>query len=128
MRVWYLPIVEGIKDVPEQNICEIDNPTYKQIEYSIFFGDKLPGDKYKGIKLYIHIVRELFRLQGNEFIEKFRDLLKITEIPERLHRSHQLNSTYYFDTNLGLASQFANLQKILRELDLTDELYVKFRN
>ena len=128
IRIWELPYVEGIKETPEQNICEIDDPTHKQIEYAVFFGNKLSGDKYKGIKLYTFVIRELFKLQGPEFIDKFKDLLKITEIPEKLHRSHQLNSTYYFDTYLNLAAQFTNLRKILQQLELTDELYVKFRN
>ena len=128
IRIWYLPYVDGVKETPEQNICEIDDPTHKQIEYAVFFGNKLSGDTYKGIRLYILIIRELFKLQGPDFIDRFRDVLKITEIPEKLHRSHPLNSTYYFDTSLGLASQFANLRKILQQLDLTDELYVKFRS
>lgn len=130
LSIWSLPKVNEIKDIPELNICEMDLSivTGKEIEYAIFFGKKLPGDKYKGIKLYNYILKELFiACAEDEFIFKFGNILRLTENEQELHRCQPLNSTYYYDTNLSYYQMFSNLKKILDILDMTDELYVKLR-
>ena len=130
LSIWPLPTIDEIKEIPEFNICEMDLSivTGKEIEYAIFFGEKLPGDKYKGIKLYNYILKELFAACAeDEFISKFGNLLKLTENEQELHRCQPLNSTYYYDTNLGYYQMFLNLKKILNTLDMSDELYVKLR-
>lgn len=128
VNIWQLPYVERVKDVPEINICDIDDPTNKQIEYAIFFGKHLVGDKFKGIKLYNYVIKELYKLQPEGFVERFSSLLRLRENPEELHRSQPLNSTYYYDTNLSYATMFSNLKVILEKLELADELYIKFRS
>ncbi len=128
LKIWPLPIVE-IQDIPEVNVCDMDlnMVTGKEIEYAIFFGKKLPGDKYKGIKLYNYIIKELFNLSTeDEFIHKFSSILRLTE--NDLHRCQPLNSTYFYDTNLSYFQIFSNLKKILEIMDMTDELYIKIRN
>lgn len=130
LSIWSLPKIDEIKDIPEFNVCEMDLSivTGKEIEYAIFFGKKLPGDKYKGIKLYNYILKELFTICAeDEFISKFRNLLRLTENEQELHRCQPLNSTYYYDTNLSYYQMFSNLKKILDTLDMTDELYIKLR-
>lgn len=128
INIWQLPYVEGIKDVPEQNISDIDDPTNRQIEYAVFFGKHLSGDTYKGIKLYNYIIKELYKLQPEGFVEQFSSILRIRENPQELHRSQPLNSTYYYDTNLSYVTIFFNLKVILEKMGLADELYVKFRS
>lgn len=59
--------------------------------------------------------------------QHFAEILRLRETPESFHRCAQLNSTYYFDVNLSASDMFSNLKKILSKLDLTDELYIKFR-
>ena len=130
LSIWPLPKVNEIKDIPEFNICEMDLSivTGKDIEYAIFFGKKLSGDKYKGIKLYNYIIKELFiACAEDEFISKFGNILRLTENEQELHRCQSLNSTYYYDTNLSYHQMFSNLKKILVTLDMTDELYIKLR-
>ena len=119
-----------MKDLPEYNInnIDLDTVTNKNIEYAIFFDKRLTGDKYKGIKLYNYILKQLFELYSEEeFIYKFRNTLRLTENPNELHRCQPLNSTYYYDTNLSYYQIFSNLKKILEELGLSDELSIKFR-
>ena len=128
INIWQLPKVEGVKDIPELNINDVDDPTNKQIEYAVFFGKRLDGDTYKGIKLYNYIVKELYTLQPDNFIEQFKSLLRLKENPEELIKSQRLNSTYYYNTNLSYRDLFNNLKVMLNALELSDELYIKFRN
>lgn len=127
INIWQLPQVEGLREFPEQNINDIDDPTNKQIEYAVFFGKRLDGDKYKGIKLYNYVIKELYRMQPENFIEQFASLLKLRETPEGLTRYQPLNSTYFYDTNLSYQSLFSNLRTMLQKMELSDELYIKFR-
>lgn len=130
LQIWSIPQNLEMKDLPEFNINNIDlnTVTNKSIEYAIFFDKQLTGDKYKGIKLYNYILKQLFELYSEEeFIYKFRNILRLTENPNELHRCQPLNSTYYYDTNLSYYQIFSNLKKILEELGLSDELSIKFR-
>lgn len=63
-----------------------------------------------------------------EFIRKFRSILRLTEEPNELHRCQALNSTYYYDTNLSYSQMFSNLKKILEQLGISDELSIKIRD
>ena len=104
LQIWSIPQNLEMKDLPEFNINNIDlnTVTNKSIEYAIFFDKQLTGDKYKGIKLYNYILKQLFELYSEEeFIYKFRNILRLTENPNELHRCQPLNSTYYYDTNLS---------------------------
>ena len=130
LQIWSIPQNLEMKDLPEFNINNIDlnTVTNKSIEYAIFFDKQLTGDKYKGIKLYNYILKQLFELYSEEeFIYKFRNILRLTENPNELHRCQPLDSTYYYDTNLSYYQIFSNLKKILEELGLSDELSIKFR-
>lgn len=130
LQIWSIPQNLEMKDLPEYNInnIDLDTVTNKNIEYAIFFDKRLTGDKYKGIKLYNYILKQLFELYSEEeFIYKFRNTLRLTENPNELHRCQPLNSTYYYDTNLSYYQIFSNLKKILEELGLSDELSIKFR-
>lgn len=130
LQIWSIPKNPEMKDLPEFNINNIDlnTVTNKSIEYAIFFDKRLPGDKFKGIKLYNYILKQLFELYSEEeFIYKFRSILRLTENPDELHRCQPLNSTYYYDTNLSYYQIFSNLKKILEELGISDELSIKFR-
>lgn len=130
LQIWSIPQNPEMKDLPEFNINNIDlnTVTNKSIEYAIFFDKRLPGDKFKGIKLYNYILKQLFELYSEEeFIYKFRNILRLTENPNELHRCQPLNSTYYYDTNLSYYQIFSNLKKILEELGISDELSIKFR-
>lgn len=132
LQIWSIPNNIKITDLPMTpiNICDLDLNivTGKEIEYAIFFENYLPGDKYKGIKLYNYIIKQLLEIYPeNTFIQKFRNILKLTENPHELHRCQALNSTYFYDTNLSYYQMFSNLKKILEELDLADELSIKIR-
>ena len=126
-KVWYLPKVEGITITEEQNIFDVDDPTGKQIEYATFFGKQLDGNEYKGIKLYCYVVEELYKLQPEDFVTTYFDLLRLKENPEELGRCQKLNSSYYYNTNLSYSQMFNNLRRILKDMDLTDELFIKFK-
>ena len=41
ISIWQLPQVEGIQEMPEKNICDIEDPTNMQMEYAVFFGNGL---------------------------------------------------------------------------------------
>ena len=127
ISIWKLPQVEGIQEVPEKNICDIDDPTNKQLEYAVFFGKRLDGDKYKGIKLYNYIIKELYKLQPEAFVEQFSKLLHLKENPKELRKAHPLDNTYSYETNLNYITIFNNLRTMLEKMELADELYIKFR-
>lgn len=83
LQIWSIPQNLEMKDLPEFNINNIDlnTVTNKSIEYAIFFDKQLTGDKYKGIKLYNYILKQLFELYSEEeFIYKFRNILNLQKI------------------------------------------------
>ena len=127
INIWQLPLVEGIQEIPEKNICDIDDPTSKQMEYAVFFGKRLDGDKYKGIKLYNYTIKELYKLQPESFVEQFSKLLHLKENAGELRKPYALDNTYYYETNLNYITIFSNLRVMLEKMELADELYIKFR-
>lgn len=131
LQIWPMPQIAETEGLPEINISSIDPnvATNKSIEYAIFFGEKFPGDKFKGIKLYNYILKQLLVLYTEEeIIHKIGNILRLTENPNKLNRRYApLNSTYYYDTNLSYYQIFLNLKRILEELGLSNELSIKFR-
>lgn len=125
ISVWPLPLVEGIKETPELNIFDIDDPTNMEIEYAVFFGTRINENKFS--KLYRFIVKELYQAETDGFVESFRDILQLSENKDDLRRPCSLNSTYYYELNLSALTIVRNLKLILEKLDLTDELFIKFR-
>ena len=74
------------------------------------------------------VPRTTYKLQPEEFVESFSDLLHIKENPNDLRKPHALDNTYYYETNLSYLSIFRNLKVMLEKMELADELYIKFRN
>lgn len=132
IEIWSLPEYVVEHDVSEQNVCEMDlnSITGKDIEYLIFFGKKLSSDDFgSGIDLYEYIIKEMFGMSSKEdFIRKYKSILKLTKDPITLRRYKPLNSTYFYNTNLSYLSIFTNLKKILKDMDISDELFVKLRD
>lgn len=131
LNIWRLPKVE-LKDIPTVNVCDpaidLNIFTNKEIEYAIFFDNRISGHEYKGVKLYNYIIKSLFELSTpEEFIPKFKSILKISDNPEELRKSYPLNSTYFYENNLSYKSMFKNLREVLIKLDLPDELSIKLR-
>ena len=73
------------------------------------------------------MVEELYKLQPEDFVTTYFDLLRLKENPEELGRCQKLNSSYYYNTNLSYSQMFNNLRRILKDMDLTDELFIKFK-
>lgn len=130
LQTWSLPQIDTTSELPELNVCEMDlnTATGKDIEYAVFFGKKLSGNEYKGIKLYNYVLKELFNLNNDsDFIFKFGNLLRLKENENELRRCQPLNSTYFYDTNLSYYQMFSNLKKILETMDVTDEFFIKLK-
>lgn len=125
ISVWPLPLVEGTKETPELNISEIDDPTNKKIEYAVFSGIRIDETDFS--KLYRRIIKELYQVHTDGFVENFHEILNLTENKEELRRAASLNSTYYYELNLSAFYIIKNLKRVLEKLDLTDELFIKFK-
>ena len=124
--VWPLPNVDGIKETPELSIFEIDDPTNKKIEYAVFFGTRIDESDFS--KLYRRIIKDIYQVQTEGFVENFSEILNLSEDKSALRRAASLNSTYYYELNLNAQAIIRNLKRILEKLDLTDELFIKFRS
>ena len=125
INVWPLPLVEGIKETPELNIFDIDDPTNMEIEYAVFFGTRIDENKFS--KLYRFVIKELYQAETEGFVEICRDIIQLSENKDELRRPCSLNSTFYYELNLSALTIVRNLKLILERLDLTDELFIKFR-
>ena len=91
----------------------------------MFFGTRINETKFS--KLYKYIIKELYQAEKESFVENFGEILQLSEDKDHLRRPAALNSTYYYELNLSALSIVRNLKSILLKLDLTDELFIKFR-
>ncbi len=125
ISVWPLQEVKGIKETPETNILEIDDCTFRKIEYAVFFGEKINDCSY--VKLYNHVIKQLYKLQPEGFVENYGKILELTESWNKKTRHAQLNSTYFYNTNLSAEDIIKRLKRLLEKMDLCDELSIKFK-
>ncbi len=129
VKIWELPniIIDQQVDNNEVNIFEADEPTYKKLEYAVFFDNKIEVNQVA--KLYIEVFKQLFDLQPETFFTTdigFK--IGLTKAPEqsKTRSPAMLNDTYFIDAGYSNKDKFDRIKLALTAFGLEDELLVKY--
>ena len=125
ISIWKLPHIEGVKELPEINIEDVDyDSSTMEFEYAVFGGEKYV---YRHLsKLYAQILTKLYDLDSDNFIQQCSSIIKLSLNPDDLTRPKPLNK-FFYEANLSGETIFSNLKKVLSTLELSDELFIKFK-
>ena len=125
ISIWKLPHIEGVKELPEINIEDVDyDSSTMEFEYAVFGGEKYV---YRHLsKLYAQILTKLYDLDADNFIQHCSSIIKLSLNPDDLTRPKPLNK-FFYEANLSGETIFSNLKKVLSTLELSDELFIKFK-
>lgn len=128
LRIWKVPAVEIGEETfeyQETNIFDADDPTFKKLEYAIFFDQRLEVSQITD--LFGKVLGSLFELNPEAFFtDDIEKKLGLTTNPDRCNSALPLNDTYFIEKQLDSRSKFERLRYVLTALDLTDELYIKY--
>ena len=112
-------------DSDEVNIFEADEPRYKKLEYAVFFSSRLQVTQVA--KLYAEVFEQLVALQPEAFHEtRLGERVQLTSDPESLRQAVQIADGYFIEGNIDSKSKFERIKLALSELNLEDELFVKY--
>lgn len=112
-------------ETEEVNIFDAEDPTYKKLEYAIFFNQKL--DVKTVSDLYARILITLFELNPEAFFtEEIERKLTLTKHAKDCREVIELNDTYYIEKHMSSKDKFDRLKILLIAMNLEDELLIKY--
>ena len=128
LNIWGFPDVdtEQEPDFDEVNIFDAEEPTFKKLEYVIFFDQKL--DLITVSKLYLEVMKTLFDLQPQTFFTSdLAEKLGLTKDSNTCRQALPINETYFIESNLDNKGKFERIKRVLTVFDFEDELIIKYR-
>ncbi|MEW6737347.1 MAG: HNH endonuclease family protein, partial [Acidobacteriota bacterium] len=128
-KIWSYPTIqverEDGENNNETNIFEAADPTYKRLEYVIFFDQKLPITRVS--ELYVHVMRTLFELQPDTFFKTdLGEKVSLTTDKEHLRQPAQVDDLYYIETHYNNVDKFERMKLALSLFDVEDDLLIKY--
>ena len=128
-KIWVYPSVtieDLMADESETNIFDADEPTFKKLDYALFFDQRLD---IKNISdLYLHVLRSLFELNPEVFFSlEIKEKIGLTSQKETLREARPIGDTYFVEINHDSKNKFDRIKILLRAMDLTDELFIKYK-
>ena len=129
VKIWEIPniIIDQQADNNEVNIFEADDPTFKKLEYAVFFDNKIEVNQVA--KLYIEVFKQLFDLQAETFFTtEIGVKIGLTKDPEqsKTRSPAMLNDTYFIDAGYSNKDKFDRIKLALTAFDFEDELMIKY--
>ena len=126
LHIWKYPDVPLKEPASEEvNIFDADDPTFRKLEYAVFFDQKL--DFRQVSKLYDHVLKTLFEAEPDVFFSpEVSAKLSLTQDPARLRQSSKISDTFYVEANMDSRNKFERIKLLLSLLELEDELFVKY--
>lgn len=129
LRIWEIPLIslEVKIDENEVNIFEADDPTFKRLEYAIFFDNKL--DVNQVAKLYVEVFKQLFDLQPETFFTtELSSRIGLTKDPEqnKTRSPSKINESYFIESGYSNKDKFDRIKLALTIFDIEDELMIKY--
>ncbi|MBA3633630.1 MAG: DUF262 domain-containing protein [Acidobacteria bacterium] len=128
LKIWTFPsilLAETTNETEEINIFDAEDPTYKKLEYAIFFNQKL--DVKTVSDLYATVMISLFELNPEAFFtEEVERKLTLTKHAEDCREVIELNDTYFIEKHMSSKDKFDRLKVLLNAMDLEDELLIKY--
>lgn len=126
IQIWKFPDVP-LEEAPseEVNIFDAEDPTYKKLEYAVFFDQRLSFRHVS--QLYDHVLRVLFEMEPEVFFSpELSSKLSLTQDESQLRQPLKISDTYFVEANLDSRNKFERMKMLLTLLDLEDELSVKY--
>lgn len=118
-------MLETANETEEVNIFDAEEPTYKKLEYAIFFNQKL--DVKTVSDLYATVMISLFELNPEAFFtEEVERKLTLTKHAKDCREVIELNDTYFIEKHMSSKDKFDRLKVLLNAMDLEDELLIKY--
>ena len=127
LNIWVFPDIDIGKETNfnEVNIFDAEEPTFKKLEYVIFFDQKLEITTVA--KLYLEVMRTLFDLYPQTFFTSdLAEKLNLTKDPTKCRQAVSINETYYIESNLDSRGKFERIKRALMVYDFEDELTIKY--
>jgi len=129
LKIWEIPVItiEDKADANEVNIFEADDPTFKRLEYAIFFDNKM--DVNQVVKLYVEVFKQLFDLQPETFFTtELSSRIGLTKDPEqsKTRSPSKINESYFIESGYSSKDKFDRIKQALTIFDLEDELMIKY--
>ena len=129
LRIWAIPniSVEERTDSNEENIFDADDPTFKKLEYAVFFDNKIEVNQIA--KLYIEVFKQLFDLQPETFFTtEIGTKIGLTKDPEqnKTKSPAKLNDSYFIEAGYSNKDKFDRIKQALTIFDFEDELAIKY--
>ncbi|MDZ7699902.1 MAG: DUF262 domain-containing protein [Deltaproteobacteria bacterium] len=128
LKIWVFPDIDIEKemDFNEVNIFDAEEPTFKKLEYVIFFDQKLEITTVA--KLYLEVMRTLFDLYPQTFFTSdLAEKLSLSKDPTKCRQAVPINETYYIESNLDNRGKFERIKRALTVYDFEDELTIKYQ-
>jgi uncharacterized protein with ParB-like and HNH nuclease domain len=127
LEVWPLPSVslDEQSDGDEVNIFDAEQPRNKRLKHASFLGNRLEVSQVTD--LYRKVFTELLILQPDAFSgTKLGERLQLTKDAESLRQAIHLGDETYIEGNIDSSMKFQRIKLALTELDLEEELFIKF--
>ena len=128
LSIWVFPDIDTELDTDfnEVNIFDAEEPTFKKLEYVIFFDQKLEISTVS--KLYLEVMKTLFDLQPQTFFTSdLAEKLSLTKDSNICRQAIPINETYFIESNLDNKGKFERIKMALTVFDFEDELTIKYR-
>lgn len=127
LQIWPAPTVslENLASNDEINIFDAEDPKHKKLEYAVFFDRRIVVRQVA--RLYTEVFSQLYDLQPDAFHEtKLSERLQISNNPDKLRGPLKISDTYYIEGNIDNKLKFDRIKAALTELQIEDELSIKF--
>jgi uncharacterized protein with ParB-like and HNH nuclease domain len=127
LEVWPAPAIEIVAETngDEINIFDAEEPRFKRLEYAFFLGAR--SNVTQVAKLYVEVLEQLLVLQPEAFQgTKLGERLQLTSEPDMLRQAVQVGEGYFVEGNIDSTNKFERLKLALSELDMEEELFIKF--
>jgi uncharacterized protein with ParB-like and HNH nuclease domain len=128
LKIWSYPEIDfddTVGEYEETNIFDAEEPTFKKLDYAVFFDQKLEVTQVTD--LFRQVLSMLFELNPEALLSsEISRKLGLTKNPENCSSPFALNDTYFIEIQLDSKSKFDRLKFVLQELDLRDELSIKY--
>jgi hypothetical protein len=129
LKIWEIPDIqiEAETNTDEVNIFDAEDPTFKRLEYAIFFDNKIEENQVS--KLYIEVFKQLFELQPETFHNTELGLkIGLTKDPtqSKTRSPSKINDSYYVEAGYSSKDKFDRIKQALTIFGLEDELSIKY--
>jgi uncharacterized protein with ParB-like and HNH nuclease domain len=130
LKIWRMPDIDidVQADSNEINIFDAEDPTFKKLEYAIFFDQKIVVKQVA--QLYVEIFKILFELQPDTFftteIGLKIGLTKKDTGADSKRTPAKLTDTYFIESGYSNKDKFEKIKIALKVFEFQDELMIKY--